>query len=312
MAKKKRANGEGSLRKRKDGRWEGRYTAGNDPATGKPIHKSVLAKTQSEAKEKLKQAIAEAEKLDMSRAKSYTLGAWNKLWYEVYAEPRLREKTKDYYLNYIDNHIIPELGNTPLEKLTTIQIQKFYNDLQKSGRIQRYTHIKLKDKGLSTRVVRGIHTLLNNCLEQAVAERLLLTNPAKGCRLPKLEKREMKILPEDKIGPYLAEAERRGLPAAFYLELTTGLRRGELLALLWTDLDVENMTISVSKQVNRINGELVVSQPKTPNSIRRLAIPQRAVELLVEEHTKHPPQSLPVRVAQDRHHVRPGLLPPHP
>ena len=135
---KKRANGEGSLRKRKDGRWEGRYTAGCDPTTGKPIHKSVLAKTQSEAKEKLKQAIAEAEKLDMSRAKSYTLGAWIKLWYQVYAEPRLREKTKDYYLNYIDNHIIPELGNTPLEKLTTIQIQKFYNDLQKSGRIQRY------------------------------------------------------------------------------------------------------------------------------------------------------------------------------
>ena len=285
---KKRANGEGSIRKRKDGRWEGRYTAGCDPTTGKPIHKSVLAKTQSEAKEKLKQAIAEAEKLDMSRAKSYTLGAWIKLWYEVYAEPRLREKTKDYYLNYIDNHIVPELGNTPLEKLTTIQIQKFYNDLQKSGRIQRYTHIKLKDKGLSTRVVRGIHTLLNNCLEQAVAERLLLTNPAKGCRLPKLEKREMKILPEDKIGPYLAEAERRGLLAAFYLELTTGLRRGELLALLWTDLDVENMTISVSKQVNRINGELVVSQPKTPNSVRKLAIPQRAVELLVEEHAKHP------------------------
>ena len=285
---KKRANGEGSLRKRKDGRWEGRYTAGNNPATGKPIHKSVLAKTQSEAKEKLKQAIAEAEKLDMSRAKSYTLDAWIKLWYEVYAEPRLREKTKDYYLNYIDNHIIPELGNTPLEKLTAIQIQKFYNDLQKFGRIQRYTHIKLKDKGLSTRVVRGIHTLLNNCLEQAVAERLILANPAKGCRLPKLEKREMKILPEDKIGPYLAEAERRGLLAAFYLELTTGLRRGELLALLWTDLDVENMTISVSKQVNRINGELVVSQPKTPNSIRKLAIPQRAVELLVEEHAKHP------------------------
>jgi len=137
-------------------------------------------------------------------------------------------------------------------------------------------------------VVRGIHTLLNNCLEQAVAERLILSNPAKGCRLPKLEKREMKILPEDKIGPYLAEAERRGLLAAFYLELTTGLRRGELLALLWTDLDVENMTISVSKQVNRINGELVVSQPKTPNSIRKLAIPQRAVELLVEEHSKHP------------------------
>ena len=224
----------------------------------------------------------------MSRAKSYTLGAWIKLWYEVYAEPRLREKTKDYYLNYIDNHIVPELGNTPLEKLTTIQIQKFYNDLQKSGRIQRYTHIKLKDKGLSTRVVRGIHTLLNNCLEQAVAERLLLTNPAQGCKLPQLEKREMKILPQEKIGLYLAEAERRGLLAAFYLELTTGLRRGELLALQWTDLDVESKTLSVTKQVNRINGELVVSPPKTRNSVRTLALPQQAVDLLIAEHKKHP------------------------
>ena len=285
---KKRANGEGSIRKRKDGRWEGRYTAGCDPTTGKPIHKSVLAKTQSEAKEKLKQAIAEAEKLDMSRAKSYTLGAWIKLWYEVYAEPRLREKTKDYYLNYIGNHIVPELGNTPLEKLTTIQIQKFYNDLQKSGRIQRYTHIKLKDKGLSTRVVRGIHTLLNNCLEQAVAERLILSNPAQGCKLPQLEKREMKILPQEKIGMYLAEAEKRGLLATFYLELTTGLRRGELLALQWTDLDVESKTLSITKQVNRINGELVVSPPKTRNSVRTLALPQQAVDLLIAEHKKHP------------------------
>ena len=274
--------GKGSIRKRKDGRWEGRYTAGCDPTTGKPIHKSVLAKTQSEAKEKLKKAIKDAEKLDMSRAKSYTL------WYEVYAEPRLREKTKDYYRNYIDNHIIPELGNTPLEKLTTIQIQKFYNDLQKNVRIQRYTHIKLQDKGLSTRVVRGIHALLNNCLEQAVAERLILTNPAQGCKLPQLEKREMKILPQEKIGLYLAEAERRGLLAAFYLELTTGLRRGELLALQWTDLDVENRTLAVTKQVNRINGELAVSPPKTRNSIRTLALPQQAVDLLIAEHKKHP------------------------
>ena len=286
---KKRANGEGSIRKRKDGRWEGRYTAGCDPATGKPIHKSVLAKTQSEAKEKLKQAIAEAEKLDMSRAKSYTLGAWIKLWYEVYAEPRLREKTKHYYLNYIDNHIVPELGGTPLEKLTTIQIQKFYNDLQKSGRIQRYTHIKLKDKGLSTRVVRGIHTLLNNCLEQAVAERLIPWNPTEEIPTPKFACKVKQILTDEQLDIFMAIIQQDDIwHDFFYTELTTGLRRGELLALLWTDLDVENMTISVSKQVNRINGELVVSQPKTPNSIRKLAIPQRAVELLVEEHAKHP------------------------
>lgn len=285
---KRRANGEGNIRKRKDGRWEGRYTAGRDPETGKAIYKNVLGKTQAEVKEKLKQAIVASQQLDVSRVKTYTLETWLNIWYETYVEPRLREKTKAYYRNYIDNHIIPGLGKILLEKLTTIQIQKFYNDLQKNGRVQRYQHIELKDKGLSVRVVRGIHTLLSNCLEQAVTERLILVNPAKGCKLPKLEKKEMKILPQEKIGPYLMEADKRGLLAAFYLELTTGLRRGELLALLWTDLDVDNRTISVTKQVNRINGKLVVSQPKTQNSIRTLAIPQQAVDLLVAEHQKHP------------------------
>ena len=285
---KRRANGEGNIRKRKDGRWEGRYTAGYDPESGKRIIKNVLGKTQAEVKEKLKSAISESQKLDVSKAGTYTVSSWVKTWYEVYAEPRIRPNTKAYYTNYIENHIIPGIGDVPLDKLTTIQIQRFYNNLQKSGRVQRKNFPPLKDASLSPRVVRGVHTLLHNCLEQAVAERLLLTNPAQGCKLPQLEKREMKILPQEKIGMYLAEAERRGLLAAFYLELTTGLRRGELLALQWTDLDVESKTLSITKQVNRINGELAVSPPKTRNSIRTLALPQQAVDLLIAEHKKHP------------------------
>ena len=285
---KRRANGEGNIRKRKDGRWEGRYTAAYDPATGKRITKNVLGKTQAEVKEKLAKAIADSQQLDVTKTNNYTVTTWLTTWYEVYAEPRLRPNTKSYYQNYINNHIIPGIGSIKLEKLTTIQIQRFYNNLQKSGRVQRDNQVELRDKSLSPRVVRGVHTLLSNCLEQAVAERLILVNPAKGCKLPKLEKKEMQILPQEKIGLYLAEADRRGLLALFYLELTTGLRRGELLALLWTDLDAEARTISVTKQVNRINGELVVSQPKTQNSVRTLAIPQQAVDLLVEEHRKHP------------------------
>ena len=285
---KRRANGEGNIRKRKDGRWEGRYTAGYDPESGKRIIKNVLGKTQAEVKEKLKTAISESQKLDVSKAGTYTVSSWMKTWYEVYAEPRIRPNTKAYYTNYIENHIIPGIGSIPLDNLTTIQIQRFYNNLQKSGRVQRKNFPELKDKSLSPRVVRGVHTLLHNCLEQAVAERLILTNPAQGCKLPQLEKKEMKILPQEKIGMYLAEAERRGLLAAFYLELTTGLRRGELLALQWTDLDIENRTLAVTKQVNRINGELVVSPPKTRNSVRTLALPQQAVDLLIAEHQKHP------------------------
>ena len=190
---KRRANGEGNIRKRKDGRWEGRYTAAYNPATGKRTTKNVLGKTQAEVKEKLARAIADSQQLDVSKAGNYTVTTWIKTWYEVYAEPRLRPKTKDYYLNYINNHIIPGIGSIKLEKLTTIQIQRFYNDLQKNGRVQRYAHIELADRSLSPLVVRGVRTLLNNCLEQAVAERLILVNPAKGCKLPKLEKKKCRF-----------------------------------------------------------------------------------------------------------------------
>lgn len=138
------------------------------------------------------------------------------MWYEAYAEPRLREKTGDYYLNYIDKHIIPELGNIRLDKLTTIRVQKFYNDLQKSSRVQRYAHVELKDKGLSVRVIHGIHTLLNNCLEQAVAEWLILVNPAKGCKLPKTQN-SVRVLPVSQQAVDLMVEEHKKHPGNPYM-----------------------------------------------------------------------------------------------
>ena len=101
---KKRANGEGNIRKRKDGRWEGRYTAGIDPETGKPIAKSVLARTQRECKEKLQKAMEELEKIDVTKRRDYTVGEWAQLWYENYAKPSVRASTAAYYKNYIDQH----------------------------------------------------------------------------------------------------------------------------------------------------------------------------------------------------------------
>ena len=276
------------MRKRPDGRWEGRYTAGRDPVTGKAIYKNVLAKTQKECKEKLERAIEKNVKVDVVRSGKYTVAEWVRLWFETYSKPSIREQTAYYYNNYIEKHIVPGIGSIKLDKLTTLQIQQFYNKLKTSGRVQRYEHIELKDKGLSNRFIRGVHGVLNSALDQAVKERLITSNPAEGCKLPKIEKKEMKVLLPEQIGAYLQEANKRGLLPAYYLELTSGLRRGELLALLWTDLDVENMTISVTKQVNRINGQLKVSQPKTSNSIRTIPIPKQAVNLLVLEHEKHP------------------------
>ena len=114
---KKRANGEGSIRKRSDGRWEGRYTAGYDPETGKRITKNVLGKTQAEVKEKLAKAIEESKKLDIVRSDEYTVAEWLRLWYELYAKPNIRPTTADSYHCGIESHVIPRIGEIKLKKL---------------------------------------------------------------------------------------------------------------------------------------------------------------------------------------------------
>ena len=283
---KRRGNGEGSIRKRSDGRWEGRYTAGTDPDTGKPISRNVLGKTQAETREKLKEALKQAEQVDVTQYERYTVGQWANVWFETYAKPNIRESTALYYQNYIEHHILPNIGKILLRKLTTLDLQKFYNKMKTSGRVQR--HKNMENKGLSNKTVRGVHTMLHGCLEQAVQNRILPYNPSNACKIPKKEKKEMYVIPSEKIGAYLHEAQAYGVLPIFYLELSSGLRRGELLALLWTDIDVEKRTVSVTKTVNRMSGELKVQPPKTPKSIRTVAIPEQAVTILIGEHEEHP------------------------
>ena len=286
---KKRANGEGNIRKRSDGRWEGRYTAGYDPQTGKRIIKNVLGKTQAEVKAKLTKALEDCKELDVVRTDEYTVAEWLRLWYDLYAEPNVRPTTAASYRRSIELHVIPRIGDIKLNRLTSREIQKLYKDLLENGRLREVQ--KEKNPGLSNSTVRGIHMMLHNALDRAVKERLILRNPTEDCIIPKLEKKEMKILHPEDIKAYLTAAERRGVLPMFYLELVSGVRKGELVALLWDDLDMERRTISVSKQaLSRPGGEIVVNRPKTENSIRAVSIPQEAVDLLVEEH-KNPPDN---------------------
>mgnify|MGYP000454643389 FL=1 len=143
--------------------------------------------------------------------------------------------------------------------------------------------------GLSSATVRSLHLMLHNALNRAVKERLILRNPTEDCIAPKVQKFEMQILQPEHIKTYLDAAEKRGLLPMFYLELVSGLRKGELTALLWSDLDITNRTISVSKQyVKNPNGELTLSRPKTETSVRKVSVPQEAVDLLVAAHKRHP------------------------
>ena len=179
-------------------------------------------------------------------------------------------------------------------------------ELMESGRTNRKSGHG--NPGLSSATVRSLHLMLHNALNRAVKERLILRNPTEDCIAPKVQKFEMQILQPEHIKTYLDAAEKRGLLPMFYLELVSGLRKGELTALLWSDLDITNRTISVSKQyVKNPNGELTLSRPKTETSVRKVSISQEAVDLLVAEHKRHPnnPYMFPSPITREMYHPDP-------
>lgn len=132
---KKWADGERNIRKRKGGCWEGRYTAGHDLEAGKPIYKNVLGRTQGEANPKA--AIEEIKGLDVTMMGKYIVGAWMDKWFKNYAKIKVRSSSHHAYQGYIDNHIKPDIGEVPLEKLTSLELQKVCKKLLNSGRIDR-------------------------------------------------------------------------------------------------------------------------------------------------------------------------------
>ena len=278
---RKLANGDGSIRKRKDGRWEGRYVVGRDPDTGKMVTKNVLGKTQAEVKEKLRKAIDDSRQLDYTKEGKYTVGQWLDEWFDAYAKVKVRASSHQTYKGYIENHIKPNIGDIPIEKLTSLRLQKFYRKLLTEGRVPRI-EFENQPKGLSAKTVRNIHQVISSAMSMAVKHKLILSNPAEGCELPKVEHREMRTIPAEQLGAFLREAKESGVYELYYLDLATGLRRGELLGLKWDDIDLDQGVIHVRRQVYRIDGEIREVPLKTKHSYRNISISKDAVELLRE------------------------------
>ena len=200
----------------------------------------------------------------------------------------MRKSTEVQYRYFIKGILEPRIGETELSKLTGLRLQKLYQELRENGKIRPQGNA---DPGLSPKTIRGIHTMLHNARGQAVKEGLILKNPTEHCRPPRVDRKEMKVIRPEQVGSYLQAAAARNVLPMFFLELTSGLRKGELLALLWGDLDIEKHSISVTKSVSRRDGVLEVSPPKTRHSIRNIIIPQQAVDLLIQEHSLHPSNS---------------------
>ena len=279
---KRRNRGDGSLHLRKDGRWEGRYVMGYDDK-GLPVTKNVLAKTKSECAAKLAQLRDTLKEPAPDQPKpGILLADWLNLWYQGYKKPNLRPNTQMSYERRIYQHIIPALGGTQLDKLTTADIQEFYVSLKKSGRLIR---ADLYGEGLSDQTVRGIHTTLHAALDKAVEENLIFRNPSDGCKLPSAKPREMKVLTPEEIQRLLIQAREDGCYELLLLELSTGLRRGEICALQWNDLNLKTGALQVERQVHRVRGKLVVSPPKTKAGRRTVLLPPPVLNVLKSYRT---------------------------
>ena len=280
---KRRKGGTGTIRQRKDGRWEGRAVIGYDNK-GLPKTKNVLAKTKRECQEKLTKLM---ESVGSSQAEKIrpgmTFGEWLDFWYQNYSKPRIRPTTQACYEGKIYGHIIPELGKIPLDQLAQKDLQQFYTRLKKSGRLIRTQQF---GQGLSDAMVRGCHAICRAALEKAVQEGLLRSNPAVGCKLPPKRGREMQVLSPQELQRFLIQAQAEGYYELFLMDLCTGLRRGELMALQWDDLNFDTGVLTVNKQVYEVKGKLQLSVPKTRASVRRLVLPPGVVEVLREYRSR--------------------------
>lgn len=239
--KKRRDAGDGTIRLRTDGRWEGRYTVGYHPETGKQIMRSVYAKTKREVREKLNKILTDIQEGAYIEPTSITVGQWLDTWLKEY-KINLRPETKASYEMHIRIHLKPDLGKIRLNKLTTHQIQHLYNKL-------------INERGLSPKTVKNIHGALHAALEQAKINGYLRINPSEGTTLPKIEKEELKVMDTQDVSAFLRAIKGDEYELPLFVALFTGLRQGELLGLTWDCVDFEKGTLLINKQHNRAKGE---------------------------------------------------------
>ena len=140
-----------------------------------------------------------------------------------------------------------------------------------SGRINR-VESKRQSKGLSPKTVRNIHQIIASAMKLAKEQKIIVSDPVEGCALPKLEHKEMQTLPVEQLTTFLREAKDSGVFEMYYVELATGLRRGEVLGIKWEDIDFEHGNLRVKRQVARINGEIAEAPLKTKNAYRTLPL----------------------------------------
>ncbi len=281
---KRRPSGDGMVRKRDDGRWEGRIVVGHKK-NGDPIHRYVLGRTQKELMQKLYDHIEMYRDADLTEDCNMTLGEWLDRWLNEYMIFTVRETTLDAYKAMIKNQIKPYLGDKPLSALSTQEIQKFYNTVKKHGRVRPD---KLHGTELADSLVRKIHMMLHEALDMAVAQRLLIKNPTNGTTIPKNSYAPKQILNDDQLDRFMKRIRQDELwYDFFYTELTTGLRRGEICGLKWTDFESDTGKLKIRRSIHKKKGGgLTVGETKTETGTRTVLLPPSTADLLRKRKEK--------------------------
>jgi integrase len=266
----KRANNEGSIRKRPDGRWEARYTLGRDPGTGKQVQKSVYGDTQKEVRQRLQQiatAIDEGTYLEPSKM---TVAKWLNIWLADYLG-NVKPGTVANYSQHVNNHIAPAIGAIKLTALQPTAIQRLYNDLQ--------------EKGLSAKTIKNLHGVLHRALQTAVKLGYTRTNPTSACILPRVEKKDIQPLDTPELARFMSALKGHPHETLFKVALFSGARSGELLGLTWDCVKFDSGTIYICKQLSapRKKGE-AYKFASLKNDKPRTITPAPYVMRLLKEH----------------------------
>lgn len=269
------AQGSGTIRQRKDGRWEARFTVGRDPGTGKQIQRSVYGSTQKEVRQKLSQAIAAVDEGTYTAPSKMTVGQWLDIWAAEYLGG-VKPKTVESYRSQIRNHIKPAMAAIKLDALNAHTVQKFYNSLsaEKDGK-----------PGLSPKSIQIVHGVLHKALQQALECGYIRFNPADACKLPRAEKPEIKPLDKDAMAAFVKAIRGHRFEAVYLTLLFTGMRRGEVCGLTWDCIDLDRGTILINKQLQNVPGQpgeyRLIS---TKNSKGRTITAAASVVALLKKH----------------------------
>lgn len=237
---KKSGNNEGSIRKRPDGKWEARITVGRNPQ-GKQIQRSIYADTRSEVSKKMNDILGQLNDGAYIAPNKLTVEKWMIQWLNTYASVNLRPSSYTSCEGHIYNHINPAIGSILLKDLTTDRIQLFYN-----------SKLKSEYDNLSAKTIRNIHITFHCAIEQAYKNKLIPVNIADGVILPKLEKKEMRVLSKEEQALLTSKLFTERLGFAILLDLSTGLRIGELCGLKWSDFNFDTKSFQVKRTLQRI------------------------------------------------------------